>query len=179
MWFISFFVILTLMNKEYRKTFFSLETGNEWAQGFFLDGTSDEVRMKILKIEQRKWKKIRPEVKEWVLGNWWRWKDEKPAWFTESLIAKIPDDFIPREEDRVELREMRRRSSFMMIPVTGRRLSTSVAPEPMVIPGPNIARLPEEVEEPVEQKVQEETEEETKESVIVKKGNMVYEDDED
>jgi hypothetical protein len=43
--------------------------------------------------------------------NWWTWKEVSPGWFTDIWIAKVPDDFIPAEEDRVALQKVRRKSS--------------------------------------------------------------------
>jgi hypothetical protein len=55
---------------------------------------------------------IKDPVKEWVQENWWTWVEEKPGWFTDAWIAKVPDDFIPAEEDRAALQKLRKRSVF-------------------------------------------------------------------
>ena len=41
------------------------------------------------------WVRIREDVKQWVLSNYWRWEEEKPEWMTELWIAKVQPDMIP------------------------------------------------------------------------------------
>jgi hypothetical protein len=102
---------VSMMKKEYRKTFVSSETGCEWAQKFFLEGETDKAKSKPIRLNRKKWEPIKELVKEWVQENWWTWNDKNPDWFTDAWIAKVPDDFIPAEENRVVLQELRRRSS--------------------------------------------------------------------
>jgi hypothetical protein len=102
---------VSIIKKEYRRTFVSLETGCEWAEKFFLEGDTDKARSKTVRLNKKKWKAIRLDVKEWVQENWWRWKEETPDWFTDAWISQLPDDFIPADEDRVALRKLRRKSS--------------------------------------------------------------------
>ena len=102
---------VSFMKKEYRKTFVSLETGCEWAQKFFLEGETDKAKSKTVKLNKKQWGAIKEPVKEWVQENWWTWKEEKPDWFTDAWITKVPDDFIPADEDRVGLQKLRIRHS--------------------------------------------------------------------
>ena len=49
----------------YRKTFFSLQTGNEWAQSRFLnEENSDETRAAIIGNNRHLWQSICPQVRE-------------------------------------------------------------------------------------------------------------------
>ena len=90
------FTFLKLAKKEYRGTFFSFETGNDWAMSFFLKGDTDAKRVKPLRLNKHKWKKIRPEMKEFVLANWERWEEEQPAFFTEAFKKRVDDDMVPK-----------------------------------------------------------------------------------
>jgi hypothetical protein len=101
---------VSIMKKEYRKTFVSLETGCEWAQKFFLEGETDRIKSATLVVSKKKWEPIEEAVNEWVQENWFMWKEEKPDWFTDAWIVKVPDDFIPAEEDRVALQKLRWKS---------------------------------------------------------------------
>jgi hypothetical protein len=85
------------MKKEYRGTFWSMETGNEWIQSFFLQGGGDEVKKTVLKYRKAKWKAIEPQVKEWVGAGWMGWEREKPEWFSDNWKAKVPPDWVPQE----------------------------------------------------------------------------------
>jgi hypothetical protein len=98
---------VSIMKKEYRKTFLSSETGCEWAMKYFLEGETDKVKSKTVRLNKKKWEPVEEPVKEWVQKNWWTWVEEKPGWFTDAWIAKVPDDFIPAEEDRVALQKLR------------------------------------------------------------------------
>jgi hypothetical protein len=102
---------VSMMKKEYRKTFVSLESGCEWAQKFFLEGETDKTKSKTVRLNKKKWESIKEPVKKWVRENWWTRKEEKPGWFTDAWIAKVPDDFIPAKEDRVALQMLRRKNS--------------------------------------------------------------------
>jgi hypothetical protein len=128
-------MVVKIMRKKYRKSFISLETGCEWAQKFFLEGDTDEVKSAVMAINKKKWEPVKEHVKEWVQENWWTWKEETPDWFTDAWIAKVPDDFIPAEEDRVALQKLRRRSSvFGGGDEMNRRLSLGVGGTATIVP---------------------------------------------
>jgi hypothetical protein len=126
-WFASFALIIYIMKKEYRGTFFSRETGSEWTRKFFLEGKDDRVKSKIMKLNRNKWKSIRGEVKLWVRENWFKWKTERPDWFTDSWISHVPDNFIPAQEDRLVLQGLRRKSSIFGGGGRGLSLSLSLS----------------------------------------------------
>jgi len=112
---LSFGLFLLLMKKEYRRTFFTTKTGCDWAMDFFLKGEDDEAKQNVLGCNKKMWRAIRGEVKEWVRDGWWRWEADRPEWFTESWIAKVPPDMIPSEakQDSKNIRACtRKRSSF-------------------------------------------------------------------
>jgi hypothetical protein len=142
-WVASFVLILKLMKREFRSTFFSLKKGKDVTMDRFRS-LDDAVRITIFKKNKAHWKPIRSEVKTWVSENWWRWKDEEPAWLTASAIAKIPEDFFPSDEAVAAVRKeknarrgslvkelvegaapgetaanVRRRSSATIVPVVG------------------------------------------------------------
>jgi hypothetical protein len=158
-WLVFFLLFLKLMKKEYRTTFLSLETGNDWAMSFFLKGDTDVKRVKPLRLNKNKWKKIRPDVRDFVVENWERWEEEKPDWFTEVWKSRIPDDWLSAAElrrQRVVGGGQRRRSSLVqLMGESVRRVSAAVAPfnegvdvvgddDGAAAPEPTIARLPEE-----------------------------------
>ena len=99
LWLITFsFLIFYIIVPEYRKTFFSFQTGWEKSQAFFLDNEDDEARRVVLFDSNiHHWRSLEDEVREWTFANWQRWEEEKPAWFTPFRIASIPDDFIPAD----------------------------------------------------------------------------------
>jgi len=117
-WVMTFALFLLLMKKEYRRTFWSTRTGKQWTMNFFLKGGEDGVRKSTMGHNKKQWREIRGDVKEWALENWWRWEEERPAWFTEAWIAKVPPDMIPEEaeaEAKGFRESARRRSSPAMV----------------------------------------------------------------
>jgi len=108
-WVMSFVLFLLLMKKEYRSTFFSTTSGKQHSMNYFLKGGDDEVKSAVLACNMQHWRQIRGEVKTWVLNNWYRWVEEKPLWFTEAWLAKVPNDFIPEDEDQAMLEEIRKK----------------------------------------------------------------------
>jgi hypothetical protein len=90
-------VFLSLMKKNYRSTFWSMETGNAWVQSYFLHGGSDSIKMNVLNLNKAKWKAIEPQVKELVEEGWMGWERDKPDWFTDNWKARVPADWVPKE----------------------------------------------------------------------------------
>ena len=108
-WLTAFGLFLLLMKKEYQNTFFSTKSGKQNTMNYFLMGGDDEAKSAVLDCNKQQWLQIRGEVKTWVLNNWYRWIDEKPLWFTEAWLAKVPTDFIPEDEDQSKLDEIRKK----------------------------------------------------------------------
>ncbi|GMI27852.1 hypothetical protein TeGR_g10416 [Tetraparma gracilis] len=94
---LAFAIFLSLMKKKYRSTFWSMETGNEWIQAFFIQGGSDDIKKNVLKYNSAKWKAIEPQVKEWIRDGWVGWERDKPDWYTDNWKAKVPGDWVPKE----------------------------------------------------------------------------------
>ena len=85
------------IERTYLWTFVSLETGRESAVGFFNERQGDdERRTEIFNINELRWESIREKVAAWCQANYDRWKAESPAWLTPGLLAKIPDDCLPK-----------------------------------------------------------------------------------
>jgi hypothetical protein len=115
-WVCAFAVFLSLMKKSYRSTFWSVETGNEWIQSYFLQGGRDDVKIAVMWFNRAKWKAIEPQVKDWVASEWLGWEREKPAWFTDSWKALVPVEWVPKEGadgHRKARASERRRTSFV------------------------------------------------------------------
>jgi len=105
-WLLTFGLILLIMKKEYRRTFFSTKTAKQATMDKF-KVEDDAVKASLLKKNKHHWKAIRGDVKEWVLENYWRWEEERPKWFTASWIAKVPIDMIPAA-GQVRVKERRK-----------------------------------------------------------------------
>ena len=66
-------------------------------------------------------------------ANWWRWNEERPEWFGEAWVNKLPNDFVPEDEEeqlRVQMirkkgrleRQTSSTSSRVLVPVDNKQL---------------------------------------------------------
>ena len=108
-WVLTFALILMLMKKEYRGTFFSTVRGKDQTMNFFLKGGDDEMKSEVISTNVKQWVEIRPLVEEWIKNNWWRWKAEHPAWFTRAWISKVPIEWMPSDEEVAQKKNIVRR----------------------------------------------------------------------
>eukprot|EP00519_Triparma_laevis_P012953 CAMPEP_0182503250 /NCGR_PEP_ID=MMETSP1321-20130603/14968_1 /TAXON_ID=91990 /ORGANISM="Bolidomonas sp., Strain RCC1657" /LENGTH=101 /DNA_ID=CAMNT_0024708381 /DNA_START=109 /DNA_END=411 /DNA_ORIENTATION=- len=87
-------VFLLLINREYRNTFFSFETGGEMTRRVFFEGTNI-MKADIFYRNKAFRKPIEGKVKSWVKEGWATWDEEKPEWFTDQWKASVPEDMKP------------------------------------------------------------------------------------
>jgi hypothetical protein len=88
--------LLFICVPEYRATFWSTQTGWQYAASFFTDYVdNDEERFKIFDFNMMMWEDHIPDVEKWTHANWNRWRQEQPPWFTPLSISKVHDRFIP------------------------------------------------------------------------------------
>jgi len=88
-WVFVFLVFLWWMKADYRGTFFSTKLGKTTTTDLF-HSEDDSVKKRVLEMNKNQWRAIRADVKDWVVGNWDSWKEEKPEWFTDSWRAMVP-----------------------------------------------------------------------------------------
>ena len=94
--FVSFGVLLLTMERKYVRTFFSTQTGAEFVMSQFLDNDgNDEQQAEVFYKNQELWRPIRPQVQAWLRSRFRTWRQNKPAWFTDALVACIPTDMLP------------------------------------------------------------------------------------
>ena len=89
-------MLLLTIERKYVHTFFSTQTGGEFVMSRFRDNDgNDELRAHIFYTDQELWRPIRPQVQAWLRSRFRMWKQTKPAWFTDALVACIPTDMLP------------------------------------------------------------------------------------
>jgi len=121
---VTFAVFLLLMKKGYRRTFFSTETSKQFTIDNFVSAVDDAGRAEILKRNKYLWMDIREDVGGWIKDNWFRWGDERPAWFSAHFKVLVPLEMIP--SDHPEKEEVRRRGKRASISESMRRLRESL-----------------------------------------------------
>jgi hypothetical protein len=99
--FVSFGVLLLTIERKYVRTFFSTQIGGEYLMSHFLDNDgNDELRAEVFYNNEELWRPIRPQVQAWLRSRFRTWKQTKPAWFTDALVACIPTDMLPVRDAR-------------------------------------------------------------------------------
>ena len=89
-------MLLLTIERKYVRTFFSTQTGGEFAMGQFLDNDgNDEQCVEVFFKNEELWRPIRPQVQAWLHSRFRTWRRTKPAWFTDALVACIPTDMLP------------------------------------------------------------------------------------
>jgi hypothetical protein len=107
---VSFFVFTFIIERQYLSTFFSTQRGKDYTIMNFRNG-DDSVKAKyIFKMTKHHWISIEEEVKAWVEANWEQWENEKPEWFTDTIKAKVPVEYIPITGDARRRESLRRTS---------------------------------------------------------------------
>ncbi len=102
-WALAALGVWLTMKPEYRRTFWSTQTGYAYTQSYFLDNEgNDAKRIEIFGMNERHWRAIRDRVRRWVLAMYATWHALKPVWFTDAVKVQIPDAFIPTEALRRE-----------------------------------------------------------------------------
>lgn len=67
-------------------------------QSKFLDETDPKCRIDIFDCNVLLWEaELGEEVKAWTMANWAHWEETKPDWFTDVVVATVPDSYIPAE----------------------------------------------------------------------------------
>ena len=99
LWLAAFsFLIFYVIVPEYRKNFFSFQSGWQKTKSVFLENDgNDERKLTVVGFNRVHWRSIEGEVRAWTMANWSRWEAEQPEWFTPLLKASIPDDCIPAQ----------------------------------------------------------------------------------
>ncbi|GMH92947.1 hypothetical protein TrST_g3807 [Triparma strigata] len=105
-WAMLFLVFIWSIKEDYIYTFFSTKRGADCTMDYFLDNDVDEIRANIFQCNKRHWVPIRLEVKEWCLSNFEDWWEAGVEWLDCSMLAAIPDDFIP-ESALTEIKKQR------------------------------------------------------------------------
>ncbi|GMH47422.1 hypothetical protein TrVE_jg4853 [Triparma verrucosa] len=97
-WFISLVTFVAVIKREYLHTFYSFDTLSDFNRKLTLNLRDDQEDIKCLVLEEH------PDtfsgwgeelLKPWTLKNWARWEEEKPAWFTDTWIESVPNEYVP------------------------------------------------------------------------------------
>jgi hypothetical protein len=84
LWLLGQCVFFANIRPKYLRTFFSTESGNDFAASYFTKSEKHETQCEVFGINENKWTAIRPDVKAWVMDHWWIWVEKKPTWFVDK-----------------------------------------------------------------------------------------------
>ena len=88
-------ILACMIKPEHRHLFYTTETSVQYIRAEHVGAETDEEKMFVFAHNEVKWAHYKDEVREFTHANWARWKEEKPAWFTEEVINRVPDEYIP------------------------------------------------------------------------------------
>ncbi|GMH67149.1 hypothetical protein TrST_g14100 [Triparma strigata] len=125
-WMSSAIAIVSVMDRKYLHTFYSLDMASDYKRKCFLSAgeDQDDLKSKVLKDHPDMYRTWGDElIKPWTLKNWDKWEEEKPVWFSDKWIEHVPNDYIPydwrvkynKTKGRVDDPQMRRRSSLQQV----------------------------------------------------------------
>ncbi len=108
---VFFLLVLSLVNRSHVSTLLGTTSGKRFTIEAFLKG-DDFQKQDIFTVNQRHWSSIRQEVIEWTHMNWATWikEETRPEWFNHAFVARVPDEFIPKE--LLVPKDKRRKSIF-------------------------------------------------------------------
>ncbi|GMI17455.1 hypothetical protein TrLO_g3629 [Triparma laevis f. longispina] len=74
----TFIYFLSSIDPKYIKTFYSMQSSNDYARRIFLDKDEDERKIVIFEDNRNKWKKIEAGGVKWVGEKIPEWNEEQP-----------------------------------------------------------------------------------------------------
>ncbi|GMH64635.1 hypothetical protein TrRE_jg4402, partial [Triparma retinervis] len=93
--FVAFFLSI---NRSHVSTFFSLETGADQAERLFYKRAEPDVKLRYTIMRHESYyAHFRDDVKVYVQDSVLDWLEEKPLWWSDLLLANIPDDMLEGE----------------------------------------------------------------------------------
>ena len=98
-WLAAILTLLTFCERGFRHTFYQLTTAPQHNKKLFDSADGDEVRMRIFGDHKSYYQWYEGEIREWLNETWDDLNAEKPPWFTNAVIARIPLDYIPNASD--------------------------------------------------------------------------------
>lgn len=95
MFVISSLLFFSKMNQDYLWTFFDTRTGKQYVVDLFKEAESDALKFQVFTYHRSHYESIEPELKTWLADNWNGWERDKPEWYTDAAISKIPPELLP------------------------------------------------------------------------------------
>jgi hypothetical protein len=94
-------LFFSLINEDFRSTWYSTETAGLMTRRTFLEG-NDVSKSHTLSKNIALWSPIKDKVEEWISSNWATWEEEQPSWFTDEWKERVPVEMIPRRRKGAE-----------------------------------------------------------------------------
>jgi hypothetical protein len=92
---IAFSLLLCKCSPGFSKTWYDTRTGKTLNNDLFLESDDPEVKTGVFADNEAYWYPIRSQIKVYVLENFGKWENEKPSFWKDNLIKRIPLDMIP------------------------------------------------------------------------------------
>jgi hypothetical protein len=105
---VSLVVFLEIINKSYKPTFVSFETNRERTELLFREHTAPGLKLAVtVEFHEAVYAHFRDDVKAFVMDSIGEWEEERPLWWTDALLASVPDDMLVGEQGEGALKRKR------------------------------------------------------------------------
>ncbi|GMH50957.1 hypothetical protein TrRE_jg1755 [Triparma retinervis] len=95
MLFVSLVAFFLSINRSHVSCFFSLETAADQSERLFYKRSEPDIKLWCTIMQHESWyAHFRDDVKACVQDNVLDWLEEKPLWWSDLLLANIPDDML-------------------------------------------------------------------------------------
>ena len=88
---VAYAFFLASIEGKYVATFIDTRTASEYNVDRYLNATTDERKLDILKKNENLWRDIRNDVKDWLASRLPVWLEEEPPWLTDRNRSLIPE----------------------------------------------------------------------------------------
>jgi len=112
LWLLAMVAVLIYSEFGYKHTFYQTLRGWAYTRALFNTG-DNEYRMMIFTTRQGEYMHYADEIRDWLSEVWQELHETKPDWFSEAVISRIPNEFIPNIRHQSVRDEMKRASSRM------------------------------------------------------------------
>jgi hypothetical protein len=109
----SLAAFFALINRSHLASFVSFETRADASERTFKYHTEPELKLLCtVMYSESAYAHFRDDVKAYVAENVGSWEEERPLWWTDVLLAHIPEDMLEGAEGRKALQRTRRGLTF-------------------------------------------------------------------
>jgi hypothetical protein len=92
---LSLAAFFATINRSHVSAFFSSETLADQCERLFYEHTEPELKLQAtVNRHETAYRHFRNDIKEFVESNIAEWESERPLWWTDTLLVRVPEDML-------------------------------------------------------------------------------------